>query len=55
MIKQPIKLSRYLSKEIGRKNMKADITTKNATKVDIMDAARKVYAYYPEILKSLGL
>ena len=35
--------------------MKVDITTKNATKVDIMTAAKKVYADYPEILKALGL
>ena len=35
--------------------MKVDITSKNPTKVDIINAARKVYIDYPEILKALGL
>jgi hypothetical protein len=48
-------LTKRWLQEIGRKNIKVYITTKNATKVDSMDAARKVYADYPEILKAIGL
>ncbi len=43
-------------KEIGYATDKAtELTTKTATRVDVEDAARRIYADYPEILKALGL
>jgi len=40
---------------IGRDGTKAVITTSNATKQQIMNAAKEIYKNYPTILKALGL
>jgi hypothetical protein len=41
--------------EIGYRGSNAAVTTANATKQQIYDAARRIYANHPEILKVLGL
>ncbi len=41
--------------EIGHRGSNALINTTNATKDDVIRAARKIYKDYPEILKALGL
>jgi len=42
--------------EIGYATDKAtELTTKTATRADVEDVARRIYAGYPEILKALGL
>ncbi len=40
---------------IGYVGQKKAITTANATKEQIFDAARSIYKDYPEIIKALGL
>ena len=41
--------------EIGLKNWNSTITTANATREEVLQAARRIYKDYPEILKFLPL
>ena len=41
--------------EIGYEGSKAGLTTANAVRADVEQAAQKIYKDYPDILKALGL
>jgi hypothetical protein len=48
-----MKFTTLWRREIGLKNWKTVITTTNASRLDVIEAAKRIYKGYPEILKHI--